>query len=119
MNDVEVIPAMTTPAPMPVRLIETKLIGKGALVAIVGVQVGKLILRDVQLFSSGAKVWVGLPSKPQIRDGQVVRGENGRALYQPVVELADRESRDRFQKAVILAFEAQHGPVLTLAGGAL
>lgn len=107
---------MTAPAPMPVRLIETKLIGKGALVAIVGVQIGKLILRDVQLFYSGGKVWVNLPSKPQIRDGQVVRGENGKVLYTPVVELADRESRDRFQQAVILAFEAANGPISALGG---
>lgn len=80
--------ALTVSPPMPVRLIETKLIQKGALVAIIGVQIGKLILHDVQLFSSNGKVWVGLPSKPQLRDGQVVRGENGKVLYLPVVELA-------------------------------
>lgn len=110
--------SLTVSAPMPVRLVETKLIQRGALVAVVGVQIGKLVLHDVQIFASNGRVWINSPSRPQIRDGQVVKGDTGKVLYVPVVEWTDRESRERFQHSVIAAFEVQHGSIVALMGGA-
>lgn len=103
--------SLTVPAPMPVRLIETKLIQKGALVAVVRIAIGKMILHDT--------AWAAPPSKPAIgAGGMVAKGENGKTRYVPVVEFADRDSQARFSAGVISAFEAQHGPVAALAGGA-
>ncbi len=110
--------ALTVSTPMPVRLIETKLIQKGSLVAVVRIAIGKLILHDVSIFSSTEKAWAAPPSKPAIgAGGVVVKGDNGKTRYVPVVEFADRESKDRFSVSVVAAFEAQHGPIAALAGG--
>lgn len=106
-------------APMPVVILETRMIRKGALVASLKISVGKLVLHDVSVLSSGGKSWANAPSKQQIgRDGQVVKGDNGKTRYVPVVEWADKEARDRFSAGVIQAFEAQKGPIAGLIGGA-
>lgn len=112
--------ALAVSTPMPVRLIETKLIQKGALIAAVSVGVGKMVLHDVTIFcSSAGRTWASPPSKPQIGAGGVVaKGAGGKVKYVPVVEWADRESANRFSQSVVAAFEAQHGPVAALAGGA-
>lgn len=109
----------TPAAPMPVAILEARMIRKGALVASLKISLGKMVLHDVGVLSSNGKSWAGAPSKPQIgRDGQVVKDSNGKTRYIPVVEWADREARDRFSAGVIQAFEAQHGPVAALVGGA-
>lgn len=108
-----------TAAAMPVVILDTKMINKGAMVAVLKISVGKLVLHDVSVLSASGRVWAGTPSKPMIgRDGMVLKGDNGKVRYVPVVEWADREARDRFSAGVIAAFEAQHGPVAALVGGA-
>lgn len=105
-------------APMPVVILETKMIQKGALVAVVKIGLGKMILHDVALLCANGKAWAGAPSKPMIgREGVVLKGDNGKARYTPIVEWADKETRERFSASVILAFEAEHGPILAVAGG--
>jgi len=44
--------ASTAAAPMPVRIIETKLIRKGALIASAKISIGKLVLHDVSILCS-------------------------------------------------------------------
>lgn len=108
-----------TAAPMPVVILETKMINKGAMVAVLKISVGKLVLHDVSVLSASGKVWAGTPSKPMIgRDGVVLKGDNGKTRYVPIMEWSDREARDRFSNGVIRAFEGQHGPIAALVGGA-
>lgn len=106
-------------APMPVVILETKMIRKGALLASLKISLGKMVLHDVGVLSANGKCWANPPSKPQIgRDGAVVKGDKGKTRYVPVVEWADKEARDRFSAGVIQAFERQQGPIAGLIGGA-
>lgn len=108
--------ALTPVAPMMVAILETRLIQKGALVASLKISIGKLILHDVSILCANEKAWAAPPSKPQIgRDGVVVKDQNGKTRYVPVVEFADGEARARFSAGVVAAFEANHGPIAVLA----
>jgi hypothetical protein len=62
-----------------------------------------LVIRECTLHSSNGKRWVGLPGKPQIdANGETRRGEGGKVLYTPVVEVA-HDQRDRFQTQALQA----------------
>ena len=105
--------------PMPVSILECRLIQKGAVVAALKIGLGKLVMSDVLLLHANGKAWPGAPSKPQIgRDGFVIKDADGKTRYVPVIEWADKSARDRFSAGVIQAFERQHGPIAALVGGA-
>ena len=106
-------------APMPVIIIESRLIQKGAVIASLKIGLGKLVMNDVLVLHANGKAWAGPPSKPQIgRDGSVLKDASGKVRYTPVVEWADKGARDRFSAGVVRAFEQQHGPIAALVGGA-
>lgn len=68
------------------------------------VDVGLTIL-DVSLHEKNGSRWAALPSKPMIdRNGVALKDEaTGKIKYIPMLELADREHRDAFSKAVVAA----------------
>src|ERR1051325_4979374 len=73
-----------------------------------------LVLRDCTYHRhQDGREWIGLPGKPQLdTNGQQRRDPaTGKALYVPVVEIPDKDARERFQRA---ALEAVH----RLIGGA-
>ena len=105
--------------PMPVIILECRLIQKGSVIASLKIKLGKLVMHDVLVLYGSGKAWAGSPSKPQIgRDGFVIKDANGKTRYAPVIEWADKGARDRFSAGVIQAFERQHGPIAALVGGA-
>jgi hypothetical protein len=53
-----------------------------------------LKLNGCQLFSKDGKTWVGLPSREYVKP-------DGSKSYLPVVEIPDREARDKFNAAVL------------------
>ena len=64
-----------------------------------------IVLRECSLHEKEGRRWIGLPSKPQI-------GEDGRhrtdpttskKLYTPIVEVAGKNERERFQAAALAA----------------
>jgi hypothetical protein len=71
-----------------------------------------LILHDcaVHQHANGAR-WVGLPGKPQVTaDGRIRKDPgSGKTLYSPIVEIADREARERFRGAALAAVEEMLG----------
>lgn len=72
-------------------------------------------IHDVTVHQKGAQRWAGLPGKPQInRDGTARKGENGKTLYMPVLEIADKKIRDAFSKRVCDAVERSHPDVFTI-----
>ncbi len=95
---------------MPVTLLGWKPIAKGALRGVASVQIGQLIIRDIQLLQQGpARPWVGLPSKPRIdASGVVQRDAKGKMLYNPVLEWGSRDAAARFCAGVLAALEAVH-----------
>lgn len=106
-------------APMAVRILECKRIGKGAVVAALTVKLGKaLIIRDVMLLSSHGRSWASLPGKLMIgSDGVALLDEKGKRRFTPVLEWEDRDSRDRWSASVIQAFEERHGPIAAMSAG--
>jgi hypothetical protein len=62
-----------------------------------------LVLNECALHRKDDREWIGLPGKPQIdRDGQPRKDPaTGKLLYSPVVEIPDKQARDRFQRAAI------------------
>jgi hypothetical protein len=72
----------------------------------VSVEIPELHMRicDLTVHEKNGKRWCGLPAKPQLgRYGCVRRDERGKALYVPVLEFTDRETRDAFSARVVAA----------------
>lgn len=65
----------------------------------------KLVINDVTLHQKGALRWAGLPAKPQLRDGALVTGDDGKLAYVSILEFEDRPARDAFSAAVWRAVE--------------
>lgn len=59
----------------------------------------------VSAFSTNSVDWVMLPSKPELRDGVIKRGNNGAAHYLSMAEWTDRKTSDGFSAAVIAALD--------------
>jgi hypothetical protein len=56
--------------------------------------------------------WIALPAvQRRGPNNQLVNGENGKPIWDPIVEFCDRETRDRFQEVVIDALYAAHPEV--------
>jgi hypothetical protein len=62
-----------------------------------------LVIHDVALHRSHGRLWAQLPSRPWVRDGQVVHDETGKVQYSPLLEFGRREVRDAFSAAVVRA----------------
>jgi hypothetical protein len=58
---------------------------------------------DVPVNTSHGKIWASPPSKPGIKDGTVILGDNGRPQYFPIIEFGRKETRDAFSRAVVEA----------------
>jgi hypothetical protein len=60
----------------------------------------KLIDCPVMIGSQGP--WAALPSKHKIgKDGLVIKGSNGKGLYEPVAEWRDRRLSDLFSASIV------------------
>jgi hypothetical protein len=62
-----------------------------------------LTIRDVAIHSKNASTWAQPPSKPQIRDGVVVKDQAGKIQYTAIFDFSSREARNRFSDAVVAA----------------
>ena len=67
-----------------------------------------MVLRDCSFHRKDDREWIGLPGKPQIdRDGAPRKDPTtGKVLYTPIIEIPDRDARDRFQAAAVAAVRA-------------
>lgn len=63
----------------------------------------RLSIYDVSLHQKGANRWAQLPSKPQVRDGVLVKDPAGKVQYTPVMEFTGREVREAFSARVVEA----------------
>ena len=68
-----------------------------------------IVLRGCSLHEQRGKRWIALPGAPQIDDNIRRRTDQaGKKLYVPVVEIPDREQRDRFQRLALAAVDRLH-----------
>jgi hypothetical protein len=67
----------------------------------------RLTIRDCTYHEGGdGKAWIGLPSKPKIRDGAVVL-KDGRPEYEPPLVSIDEDAREKFREAAVAAVKAK------------
>jgi hypothetical protein len=69
----------------------------------------RLTILDVALHTNGEARWAQLPSKAQLRDGMLVRNEQGKTQYVPVLEFDTPGVRNAFSQAVVRAV-VEHDP---------
>jgi hypothetical protein len=62
-----------------------------------------MTMRDVAIHTKNGSTWASPPSKPQIKDGAVVKDDAGKIQYLAIIEFGSREARDKFSAAVISA----------------
>lgn len=94
---------------MPTALLSWKSVPRNTLRGFADVRIGKsLIIRDVSVHTANGARWASAPSKPVIQDGRVVVDDRGKPKYVPIVEWADKESREAFSEGVLAAVEREH-----------
>jgi hypothetical protein len=63
----------------------------------------KLTIKDVAVHTKSNRYWAQLPSKPQIRDGALVKNDEGKVQYLPILAWDSRAVADAFSDDVIKA----------------
>ena len=69
----------------------------------------RLKIHDVAVHTKDGRRWAQLPAKPQIRDGTLVTGDDGRPVYHPTMSFESRAVADAFSAAVVKAV-LEHAP---------
>jgi hypothetical protein len=68
-----------------------------------------MVNSDVTILSGERGPWASPPSKPQIdHDGTVLKDQNSKIRYTPIIAFKDRETRDKWSTAVIDALRPAH-----------
>lgn len=61
---------------------------------------------DCSVHEKNGRRWVGLPAKPMLdRDGNVLRGDDGRVRYAKILSWSSREVGDKFSEAALAAID--------------
>jgi hypothetical protein len=63
----------------------------------------KLTVRDVAVHTKGERRWAQLPAKPHVKDGVLVKGEDGKVQYIHLMSWDTRAVADAFSDAVVKA----------------
>ena len=73
-----------------------------------------LVIHDAKLMVGQAgKHWIALPANKQIdKDGNPRLDADGKQLWSPIVEFANRDARDRFHELILAALRRQHPSAL-------
>jgi len=76
-----------------------------------------LTIEDVHVHQAdGGAAYALLPSKPQVRaDGTVIRRDDGKIAYSPVLKFANREASDRFSSGVVELVRRRFPEVLAVS----
>jgi len=76
-----------------------------------------MVLYRCSAFAKGGRVWAAPPSKQVIaRDGSVLRGPDGKAKYEQVVDFVDRRTRERWSEHVVAALRETFPNALPQSG---
>jgi hypothetical protein len=94
------------------KLIDWRRLRQGTLrgFATVRIEPPGLVIHDLPVHRNGEICYALMPGKPQInKDGQCLVDDRGRRKYQPIVEVPDRDTRERLSAAVV-ALVQRHDP---------
>ncbi len=68
-----------------------------------------LVLLGCSFHASNGKRWVNPPSRPQLdSERKPMLGDDGKILYAPVIEFADKKIRFRWSAEAVKAIETAH-----------
>ncbi len=68
-----------------------------------------MVISDVTILQGEKGPWASPPSKPMVgRDGTVMKDDNGKVRYVPIIEFTDKATRNRWSDSVIEAMRAAH-----------
>ena len=70
-------------------------------------------MMEVAIHVSNGRAWASPPSKPWLKGEAVMRGDDGKIRYSPIIEFTTKELRDRWSNAVIDAIRLMDPSVLT------
>jgi len=59
-------------------------------------QIGPLLIKGFTYHQKNGKAWVGFPARPELKDGQPVRDDDGKVKHYPVVAV-DKDKLGDFQ----------------------
>lgn len=96
---------------MPVEILGWKPLVRNTLRGFVSIRLGaELKISDVTIHRhENGKCWASFPSKPvMLPDGTSKKGDNGKAIYSPILEWTSKAAGDRFSESVIAALERAH-----------
>lgn len=81
------------------QVVEWKPYAKNTLAAFVSFRLPSgMILNECTLHIKSASRWIGLPARPYEK-------QDGTRGWQPVIEIPDRNARDKFQRAALAAVD--------------
>jgi hypothetical protein len=106
MQDSANSPARTSGHKLSVRCIEFKALQRNTLkgFATIAIDALRLEVRDVSIHRKGTSAWAALPSKPQIKNGELVKDpDTGKIAYVPILQWSSRQVADAFSRAAIAA----------------
>jgi hypothetical protein len=63
----------------------------------------RLTISGIAVHVRGDKCWAQLPAKPQVRDGVLVKGDDGKIAYIPMLSWDSRAVSDAFSAAAVAA----------------
>ncbi len=99
----------------PPKILEFRPLAKNSLIGFAKVEFPSgLIISDVTILTGERGPYAMPPSKPMVgRDGTVMKGDDGKVKYSPIIEFASKEIRTRWPDAVIAAMKVAHPEVFT------
>jgi hypothetical protein len=62
-----------------------------------------LTIKDIPVHTRGERCWAQLPAKPQVKDGALVKNDEGKIQYVPMLAWDTRAVADAFSDAVVRA----------------
>ena len=97
------------------KILEWREVRRNALLGFAKIEFASgMIVSDVTILTGPKGHWASPPSKPMVgRDGAVMRDDDGKIRYSPIIEFVSKDVRNRWSESIIEAMRAAHPEVLT------
>jgi hypothetical protein len=93
----------TTSKPHSITILSWRACARNTLLGFADVRLSSgIVIRGLTVHQKGERRWIGLPARPYETD-------SGSTSWAPVVEIPDRETRERFEELVLAALDQHLG----------
>jgi hypothetical protein len=109
----------STQPKLTVRCREFKPLVRNTLRGFAEVHIGelRLTINDVAVHTKGGRCWAQVPAKPQVRNGALVKNDEGKIQYIAMLAWDTRAVADAFSDAVVAAVRALAPDAFEADGG--